>query len=326
MYTVTDIGGPFEPVAINNAGQVIGNCSSADFSHITTAYLYSGGQLQSLGIHPGGVNSNLAAGINNAGDFVGYSYEAQLFGGPSNFAGFLYTAGQLQAVPALAKASGINDSGQIVGTSASGRAILVTGDQTQDLGTLGGAVAYPTAINSAGQVVGMSMTAAGQGEAFLYTGGQMLQLGSADLSVVGVYPIKINDLGQVVGTTAGQHAFLYTAGEMQDLGTLPGSSVSHAYGISGSGQVVGYADTPTGVHGFLYNGSTMIDLNTVIDPSSGWTLGFATAINDLGQIVGSGTNSLGQAHAFLLTPVPEPTTLCLLALGSISFLRRTRSR
>ena len=58
----------------------------------------------------------------------------------------------------------------------------------------------------------------------------------------------------------------------------------------------------------------MVDLNTLIDPLSGWELSAATAINDAGQITGYGVIG-GQNHAFLLTPVPEPTTLALLALG-----------
>jgi probable HAF family extracellular repeat protein len=65
----------------------------------------------------------------------------------------------------------------------------------------------------------------------------------------------------------------------------------------------------------------MIDLNTLIDPASGWTLQYASAINDVGQIVGYGLNPSGQQDAFLLDPVPEPGTMPLLALGGLSLLR-----
>ena len=114
------------------------------------------------------------------------------------------------------------------------------------------------------------------------------------------------------------------------LGTLGGTS-SYAYGINNSGQVVGWAYTTGNAwHAFLYNGSTMIDLNTLIDPLSGWTLRDAWDINDAGQIVGWGYNGR-QYHAFLLTPVPEPSTfvlICpaLLGLGWIKLVRRRMAK
>ena len=75
----------------------------------------------------------------------------------------------------------------------------------------------------------------------------------------------------------------------------------------------------------------MVDLNDLIDSASGWTLASATAINDSGWIVGNGTNSLGQSHAFLLTPIPEPSTAALATSGLAAALlavwrRRKRGR
>jgi len=87
-----------------------------------------------------------------------------------------------------------------------------------------------------------------------------------------------------------------------DLGTLPGSVLTESQGINASGQVVGDSEATGGdFHAFLYSGGTMTDLNTRIAANSGWTLNFAYAINDAGQITGQGliNNAL---HAFLLTP------------------------
>ena len=64
----------------------------------------------------------------------------------------------------------------------------------------------------------------------------------------------------------------------------------------------------------------MIDLNSTISSQSSWTLLDATAINDQGQIVGYGANPSGQDHAFLLTPVPEPSTFALLGVGAIGLV------
>ena len=72
----------------------------------------------------------------------------------------------------------------------------------------------------------------------------------------------------------------------------------------------------------LYECGGMQNLNDLIDPSSGFYLVSATAINDSGQIVGEGYNAAGQNDAFLLTPVPEPepSSLCLLIVAAFAFL------
>jgi probable HAF family extracellular repeat protein len=47
---------------------------------------------------------------------------------------------------------------------------------------------------------------------------------------------------------------------------------------------------------------------------------YAAGINDLGQIVGFYTNSRGLNHGFLATPTPEPSTVLLLALGTLGLI------
>jgi probable HAF family extracellular repeat protein len=122
------------------------------------------------------------------------------------------------------------------------------------------------------------------------------------------------------------HAFLDINGHMQDLGNMPNYRDTLGRAISADGTVVGLAyvsDSPSTVpHAFCYSNGSMQDLNTFIDPSTGWILNDATGINDAGQIIGRGTNALGQAHAYLLTPmgVPEPAALAFLSGGIATVL------
>ena len=120
---------------------------------------------------------------------------------------------------------------------------------------------------------------------------------------------------------------------MQDIGLLytpaPGfNTYSGAEGINALGQVVGYSDTsPANTtpgclsgsrHAVLFSNGTLTDLNLAIGAGSGWCLQYASAINDKGQIAGSGIAPDGLVHAYLLNPVaavPEPGAAALMLAG-----------
>jgi probable HAF family extracellular repeat protein len=196
-----------------------------------------------------------------------------------------------------------------------------------DLGTLGGTKARAYDINSSGQIAGCAYIAGNSDRhAFLYSNGVMLDLGVVG-GMTGSGATDINASGQMAGNlSAGAvyHAMFYSGGVMYDLGTL-GGTVCYGFGLNDNGQVVGQSTTGSAAtHAFLYSGGTMVDLNTLLPAGSGWTLTAATDINNSGQIVGTGINSLGEERAFLMTPVPEPMMLGMLAMGGLALLRRRK--
>jgi probable HAF family extracellular repeat protein len=110
---------------------------------------------------------------------------------------------------------------------------------------------------------------------------------------------------------------------MQDLTGTEGDATD----INNAGDIVGWMKKPDGTRAaFLYSDGTLYDLNDFVSPEMR-TLGTAYEINDRGQIVvGGGYNSGFYMDSYLLTPVPEPTSLFLLASGGIALLRRQRKR
>ena len=150
-----------------------------------------------------------------------------------------------------------------------------------DLGNLTGGEnsSEAFAINSMGQVVGISEAASGT-RAFLWQDGVMTDLDV--LSPGHDYSIAhdINDAGDVVGQSDSR-AFLYSGGIMTDLGTL-GGDYGIADGINDSGHIVGISNDSNAVtHAFRWSNGTMIDLDPQTDGYSR-----AYGINNLGQITG----------------------------------------
>ena len=321
LYTVTDLGTlpggtNSQANAVNASGQVVGSSDRQ-------AVLWSGGAITTIPV-PGGYSST-ALGINASGQIVGGIYYE-----PGHIEAFSYSGSTVNTL-VYATATGINDSGQIIGSyqfwTGNYDAFIWDGSQIDPnikpnphSTDLQGTAA---AINASGQIVGTNFVMANgnviQHAALLHIGGPPTDLGTFGGSYSSAS--GINASGQVVGTSdisSGIHdAFLYRDGTMVDLGTLPGGSGSQANGINASGQVVGSADVSGSyyAHAFIYSNGTMVDLNSLVDPQS-MLLVNATAINDSGQIVGSGYTN-GCTHAFLLSPVPEPSALVLFNIGAL---------
>ena len=324
LYQVTDLGtlGGNSSIAfgINDLGQIVGSAAIAGNS-AQHAFVYSNGTMTDLGALGG--NYGIATAINNLGQVVGIGGNV---GGP--YQAFVYSGRVMTPILTGLDATpySINDSGQIVGNYLDGQgnlsAFLYSNGQLTDLGS--GSSAY--GINNSGQIVGVS-----QDQAFRTASATPIDLTTDGLGTLGGSYSEanaINSLGQVVGVSPllnGGGAFLTSPGSpinpaTDGLGTLyPGGS-SEAWAINNLGQVVGEASyTSLGAqHAFIYTGNQMYDLNNLILPGSDFvSLTVALGINDLGQIVGEGTTANGDEDAFLLTPVPEPSTLNIVGLVAV---------
>lgn len=310
-YHITEIGatGGFSSVgtALNDHGHVVGTIYTETGD---LAFFYDGTQ-QILEMSAGGTRSK-ALDINNDGVIVGtvdsYNEDNSLnWSRAFRYDGTMHELGPLAAINS--EASGINTLGEITG-SAYIQSVWNIFSYDGTLHPLGSpsAVNSAHAINDVGQIVGEYSDAENfTTMAFLYDGS------FHDLGTLGgsrSYARDINDLGQIVGYAhlddETPHAYLYD-GTMHDLG-FEGS----AEAINNQGQIVGNAFD---FGAFIYDGANgLADLNSLIDPALGWDLAIAYDINEHGQITGLGVIN-GKARAFLMTPVPEPSTAILSAAG-----------
>jgi probable HAF family extracellular repeat protein len=302
---ITDLGtlgGPNSfttDAALNNQGAAVGASETArqdpneEFfcnlaigvplsTHVCRPFIWRHGTMTALPTL-GGTNG-FATAINNPGQVVGTAETSQ--SDPAcpppqvlAFGAVLWQDGQAHELPPFpgdpdAIATGINDHGQVVGTS----------------GTCAD-VAFGNAAH-----------------ALLWQHGQRIDLGNLG-NPFGNIAFAINNRGQIVGQAGvpGQpyhHAFLWQNGTMTDLGTLPGLPVSLANAINDTGQVVGFSQDPNGNNtvAWLWQNGVMTNLNTLIPAGSGMFLIEALGINNRGQIIGYGSLPNGVQRGYLLTP------------------------
>ena len=320
QYTITDLGtlgGEWSTArAINNWGVVVGASELPDGS--PHAFLWQEGAMTDLGTL-GGVESSAAA-INDSGQICGGAYRAN-----GHVEAYVWQDGVMTGLGSFGQSSDaddINNLGQITGWTdvlyGSRTAYLWQGGSMATIGLVSSG-----AVNDAGQVVGQIEVGLRK-YAGLWENGTGTSLGS-----LGGYWSMAHDLtesGVVVGHSeipGGEtRAFLWENGVMGELPTLAADSC--AYGVNEMRQIVGDSYASGHYAAVLWQDGTICRLADLLVNGSGWRVDRALDINDRGQIVGYGIAPNGQKHAFLLTPIPEPSVLALLLLGAFGAVFRWR--
>ena len=254
LIDLETLGGPnSHAVAINNAGQVIGNSDTSDMHTHAILWELASGNIVKTDIETLGGRDSSAVAMNEAGRVIGRSY---LENNRDNHA-FLWEKGK----------------------------------KPIDLGTLGGTVSYPVAINEASQVIGVSYLAnLTLSHAVLWEGGSPPIDLTPHSSVS--YPVAINESGQVIGafwTANGYHAFLWKGGDPIDL-TPVGAIRSSPVGINDDGQIVVNVDFRVNnvaySHPVLWDHGNPIDLKTLGGDHGTAVYSRAVAINQAGKVIG----------------------------------------
>lgn len=250
-----------------------------------------------------GADRTEAYGINNAGQIVGFFFDA------TGQHGFLKDGDTYIVIDVntnFTSALGINDATQIVGFAAD-QGFIKDGDTIETIVVPDSAFTVPRDINNLGQVVGNFAGLSGN-QGFLKDGDNYFPIGAPDAFFTEATGIS-ND-GQIVGNFIGSNGFqpFELSGGVFTVVQVPGATIVEAGGVNQQGQIVGtFLDTNSVAHGFVMTGSDLSALDVPDAALPNFTQ--AQDINELGQVVGWFSGTDGQTHGFLATPIPSIDTI-----------------
>jgi probable HAF family extracellular repeat protein len=338
VYDTGTLGGTFAfGAGVNDLGWVTG--ASTNATGAVHATLAAPGTVIDLGTL-GGMNSAVEWPVkNNHGLVVGISESAtpdpngETFSCDPDFIPtnghtclpFLWQNGAISALPLLGGnngfATGINNAGQAVGWAETALhdpscvlpqvlqfEAVQWGPATNQKRVLppypGDSTSAATAINDAGEVVGISgacdvaVGAFSARHALLWVDGQPIRLPTLGGKGWNT-PMAINNAGTIVGfsdtsgdvvsgvLTANFQATLWIGGSLINLHTLPGDATAEATGINDFNQIVGTSFDAAGApRVFLWEKGKIYDLNTLLQPNAPLYLLESGDINDRGEITG----------------------------------------
>lgn len=248
-------------------------------------------------------NSSFPAGINDAGDVVGF-----YFSDDQKKRAFLYRGGTIMDLGSLggseAQARDINNFGQVVGQSTISNGTWhaffwdpVTG--MEDLGTLGGIASSAHAINDAGDIVGFADTGTATHAFFVKRNSVMQDIDAAGGIHSVAYDVNNDGLavGMLVNATGSPRAFSWQSGTFTDLGT-PMLTGGRIWSVNNDGLMAGHAWESSEFATFLMGCDQVVDLGFLADfpRTNSW------GMNDLGEVVGHvGASDSVTLNAFVFT-------------------------
>jgi uncharacterized membrane protein len=328
------------PVNLNDNGDVVGYCTQNPASMNEVGFVWHNGVLTSTGKLTRGnyssataiSNSGLVAGDADTGNFRPQGWIG-INGKPVNF--FSNNGGNTHVLS-------INDAGVIGGFytkslggwTSSWKGALWFPDTRKpgkynvvDLPVLPGSnpkdkatASFPLAFNRSTQAVGyVSDSRFGQHACFWdnNTARSIVDLGTFSDADGSSLAYGINDVGQAVGSSHpafGSRAILWdndASHTAHELPLLPGDNYGSANAINSAGTILGSSTYGTPGTWNIEPSVPVVwiqgqprTVEEIVEPTSaaGWTFSSVNAINNAGQIVGSGTHN-GASRAFLLTPV-----------------------
>ena len=280
------------PFAMDNSGVVGGGATK---SAVGVGFLYSGGTFYNMGFP-----------VNAAGTYSG-----------ATICGFNSANGQAAGIARYAPTTTpttlpTNDAavwtysmaGSVVTSPVATDITPYFRGYTTDPNTTDIMASFALAINSSGMVAG-----------------------EIETREVGNWAGSIGAANDTYVYNMGTHAITY----LSDLGMrfpgqislAPGVGMCHI--INTAGQVVGETSVSGVWHAAIWDATNGVrDLNTLYGSllPTGFVLNAATAINDSGYIIGTGTDSHGSGQTFLLhiDPTPEPSTALSAAAGLLGLL------